>query len=217
MAGKIKWGILGYANIARDELIPAILQSKNSEFYALASRAPGKLESCRKSFNFEKGYVGYDALLNDPEVQAVYIPLPNSLHREWTIKAARCGKHVLCEKPVALNAAECMEMTEACESNHVLLMEAFMYRYSDRVRQLKKLLDSGMIGEIRHISASYRFLLDWGNDVRMVPELGGGSLYDVGCYPVNFIGMITGRVPSAVQAQVVMQNGVDYSFSSLLE
>src|SRR5690625_677336 len=115
MSEKIKWGVLGYARIARLFTIPAILKSSNSEFYAIASRSQSKLNDCREKFNCEKTYSTYDALLNDPEVQAVYIPLPNSLHKKWVIKAAEKGKHILCEKPIALSPSEALGMKDACD------------------------------------------------------------------------------------------------------
>src|SRR5690348_17283680 len=115
----LRWGVLGYARIARENLIPAIQRAANSEFHAIASREEAKLAECRARFKVAKTYRGYDELLNDPEVDAVYIPLPNALHCEWTIKAAERGKHVLCEKPIALNAAECRRMIAACAAHRV--------------------------------------------------------------------------------------------------
>src|SRR5688572_18316497 len=127
---KLRWGVLGYARIARESVIPALFRSNNSEFHALASRDEAKLADCRKRFATPKIYRSYDELVRDPEIDAVYIPLPNSLHREWTIRSAERGKHVLCEKPMGLNTAECRDMMAACTANRVTLMEAFMYRYS---------------------------------------------------------------------------------------
>src|SRR5580698_5639538 len=130
---KLRWGVLGYARIARESLIPAILRSGSSEFYAIASRDETKLAECRALFpRLAETYRDYDELLRDPEVDAVYVPLPNALHCEWTVKAAEKGKHVLCEKPLALNVAEVRTMTAACAAHGVTLMEAFMYRYTDR-------------------------------------------------------------------------------------
>lgn len=229
---KIRWGVLGYARIARETVIPAIHRAANSEFHALASRDEEKLAQCRQRYGVPKSYVGYAELLRDPAVDAVYIPLPNSLHREWTIKAAESGKHVLCEKPLGLNAGECREMIAACEANGVRLMEAFMYRYNARTRLVREVLRSGVLGEIRHVTSSFRFLLANPASIKLRPELGGGGLYDVGCYPVNFIGMVadenaariagTGVVPGGVQpATVAVQcersGGVDMNLSALLK
>ena len=217
MHNNIKWGVLGYARIARVSVIPAILRAQNSEFYAIASRDKEKIKQCQEEFGCPKAYTSYDELLDDPEIQAVYIPLPNSLHKEWTIKAAQKGKHVLCEKPFALNAQEALEMIAVCEKNNVNLMEAFMYRYTDRTKKVKEILDSGVIGEIKYINSSYRFLLNREDDIRRVPGLGGGALYDVGGYPLNFVGMVTGKTPVSMSAEYVVQDGVDVLFTAVLK
>ena len=193
-ADKIRWGVLGYARIARENLIPAMQRSSNSEFHALASREEAKLAEARTRFNVPKTFHDYGELLRDPEVDAVYLPLPNSLHRDWTLKAAEHGKHILCEKPMALNAKECKEMIAARAANHVTLMEAFMYRYTDRTRKVLEVLRAGTLGEIKFISSTFRFLLANPASIKLKPELGGGALYDVGCYPVNFIGMVLDEI-----------------------
>lgn len=222
---KIRWGVLGYARIARESLIPAICRSSNSVLHAIASRDDAKLADCRARFPTPKTYRGYDELLRDAEVDAVYIPLPNSLHQEWTIRAADRGKHVLCEKPLALNTAECREMTEACAANKVLLMEAFMYRYTDRTAKTLEVLRSGVLGEIKFITSTFRFLLANPASIKLKPELGGGALYDVGCYPINFAGMVMDEItrspaaalPESVSVQSVSEGGVDLIFSALLK
>ena len=226
---KIRWGVLGCARIARENVIPAIQRSSNSELYAIASREESKLAECRTRFNVPKTYGGYEDLLRDPEVDAIYIPLPNSLHCEWAVKAAENGKHVLCEKPLALNAAEGDRMIAASAANHVNLMEAFMYRYTDRTRQVLAVLRSGALGEIKFVSSTFRFLLANPASIKLKPELGGGALYDVGCYAVNFIGMIaveslraeSGRpessLPQSVAVECVRVGGVDVIFSALLK
>ncbi|HEX4343794.1 MAG TPA: Gfo/Idh/MocA family oxidoreductase [Verrucomicrobiae bacterium] len=225
MNRKIRWGVLGYARIAREKVIPAICIAKNSEFHAIASRDEAKLAACRTQFQVPKTFKGYADLLRDPEVDAVYIPLPNSLHREWTMKAAEQGKHILCEKPMALNATECREMIAACKANGVTLMEAFMYRYTDRTNKVQEILRSEVLGEIKFVSSNFRFFLNRPGDVRLVRELGGGSLYDVGCYPVNFAGMVADEitetpgsaVPESVSAECVTIDGVDMLFSAILK
>ena len=223
---KIRWGVLGYARIARLELIPAMQRAANSEFFALASRDTAKLAEARATFpGLARFYRGYDELLRDPEVEAVYIPLPNSLHREWTLKAAAHGKHVLCEKPLALTAADAREMTAACAAHGVLFMEAFMYRYTDRMRQVEAVLHSGALGEIKFVHASHRFLLTRPDSIKLKPELGGGALYDVGCYPVNFAGVVADFAagapgaarPASVAVECVRTGGIDESFSALLK
>jgi xylose dehydrogenase (NAD/NADP) len=224
---KIRWGVLGYARIAREDVIPAIQRSSNSEFRAIASRSKEKIEECRTRFKEVAGCYTYEDLLKDPDVDAVYIPLPNSMHREWTIKAAEQGKHVLCEKPMGLTAAECREMIQACETNGVTLMEAFMYRYSDRTQKVLEVLRSGALGEIKFISSTFRFLLSNPASIKYQPELGGGSLYDVGCYAVNFTGMIMDEtaggnsgaspVPESFSMEFTTSRGVDVLFSALLK
>ena len=226
-ARKIRWGVLGWARIARECVIPAILRSSNSTFHAIGSRDAAKLAECREKFSSAKTYSSYDEVLRDPEVDAVYVPLPNSLHREWTIKAAERGKHVLCEKPIALNATECREMISACAANGVTLMEAFMYRYTLRTCKTLEILRSGVLGDIKFISSTFRFLLANRSAIKTQPELGGGSLYDVGCYPVNFVGMVTdeiagagpgkGPLPESVCAELVRAGGVDMIFSGLMK
>ncbi len=226
---KIRWGVLGYARIARVELIPAIQRAANSEFYALASRDEAKLAEARALFPGVKKatYGSYEELLRDAEVDAVYVPLPNALHREWTIRAAEHGKHVLCEKPAGLTAAECREMIVACKANGVILMEAFMYRYTARTKEVLDVIRSGVLGEIKQVSATFRFLLSNPASIKLRPELGGGALYDVGCYPVNFIGMVAdaiaggapgaGGQPESVAVECVRVGGVDVNFSALLK
>lgn len=224
---KVRWGVLGYAKIAREQLIPAIKRSKNSEFYAIASRDSAKLKECTDKFGVVKTYIGYDSLIEDPNVEAVYIPLPNAMHKEWVLKAAKAGKHVLCEKPLALNAHECSQMISYCESQNVKFMEAFMYRYTERTKKVIEVLRSGVLGEIKFINSHFRFLLTNSASIKLKPELGGGSLYDVGCYPINFTSMVADYVegagvvgsalPEKVAATYTMQEGVDVLFSGTLK
>jgi predicted dehydrogenase len=223
---KIRWGVLGCARIAREAVIPAILRSSNSVLHAIASRQESTLAGCRAKFPTPAAYAGYEELLRDPAVDAVYIPLPNALHCQWTLRAAQHGKHVLCEKPLALDAAQCREMIAACAANRVLLMEAFMYRYTDRTRQVLEVLRSGALGELRFIVSTFRFLLADPASIKLKPELGGGSLYDAGCYPVNFTGMVmdeitrgqpAGALPESISAQFVRKGGVDIIYSALLK
>ncbi|MHC1787743.1 MAG: Gfo/Idh/MocA family protein [Christensenellales bacterium] len=216
MKAPLRYGILGYAGIAYKHVLPALLQADNAVPYALASRSKEKLMEGRARFGFQKLYGDYEALLDDPDVDVVYIPLPNALHKGWTIKAARKGKHVLCEKPLALTEEDCRQMFDACQENGVKLMEAFMYRYTPRLRILQELLASGLIGEIRHIHSNWRFLLTDNSNVRLSEGLGGGSLRDVGCYPVNLIGLLMGEEPVSVCARKVTFQGVDRALSAVL-
>ena len=217
MLNKVKWGILGFASIARESFIPALLKADNSEFYALASRSLDKLRQYGKCFNHPvKTYSNYDQLLDDPEIEAVYIPLPNSLHKEWTIKAARKGKHVLCEKPLALTSEDCREMIQECRRNNVKLMEGFMYRYSDRIAKAQKIILENKIGQVKYINSYFFSLASRACGDRINPTLGGGSLFDLGCYPVNLISMITGTEPVSISVEAIPINGVDRALSAIL-
>lgn len=217
MTNQVKWGILGYARIAKSSVIPGILRSEHSQLYAIASSDPEKRRECQELYGCPKVYENYEDVLNDDEVQAVYIPLPNSLHKEWAIKAVQRGKHVLCEKPIALHADECRELIETAAEHRVHVMEAFMYRYTDRMQKVQEVLASGEIGEVRYIQSTFRFLLNRPNTIKVRPELGGGSLYDVGCYPVNFVGMITNAVPASCASHSVIENGIDVMFSATMQ
>jgi predicted dehydrogenase len=224
-ARKIRWGVLGYARIARLEVLPAFLRAANAECIALASRDTAKLADARRNFpNIRKLFGDYGEVLRDPDVDAVYVPLPNSLHHEWTLRAAEHGKHVLCEKPLALNAAEVRAMIAACGARGVTLMEAFMYRYTARTRAVLEVLRSGVLGEIKFVHASFRFLLNRPDSIKYRPELGGGALYDIGVYPLNFAGLIADEFaggpgaarPVSVAVECVRRGGIDEIFSALL-
>lgn len=225
MSRKLRWGVLGYARIARLSVIPAIRKAANAECHAVASRDGAKLDQCQADGAPPKLYRAYEELLRDPEIDAIYVPLPNSLHREWTMRALAAGKHVLCEKPMGLTAAECREMIAAAETQRVLLMEAFMYRYTPRTQKVVEVVRSGALGEIRQVNAAFRFRLDRPS-IKLQRELGGGSLYDVGCYPINFVGLMVdtlaggqpgaGGLPERIAADAVWENGVDMNFAALL-
>ncbi len=212
---KVRWGILGYARIARTCLIPAILQDECSELYALATRGAETAEAARKENGFKVVYQTYDELLDDPNVDVVYVPLPNSLHKEWAIRAMRKGKNVLCEKPMAINRKDAEEMVAIARECKVLLMEAFMYRFLDKFKKLQSLLPE--IGEIRMVKSSWRFLLNRVNTIKEKPSLGGGSLYDVGCYPVSLVNSIFEELPTDVKSfRNINENGVDVSICAIM-
>ena len=213
---KVRWGVLGYARIARMQVIPAIARAGNAELCAIASRSLDKLAEAHNAHAIPHGYDDYNDFIADLDIDAIYVPLPNALHHEWAIRAMQAGKHVLCEKPLALNAHQAGEMIDAAKHNGCLLMEAFMYRYSARFAKLKEILASGVLGELRHINASFRFLLDRPNTIKTQSDLGGGALYDVGCYPVDLLGAITGNRPIDVTASGYFENGVDVNASALL-
>ncbi|MBA3943878.1 MAG: Gfo/Idh/MocA family oxidoreductase [Herpetosiphonaceae bacterium] len=197
---KLRWGILSTANIGKKAVIPAIKASSNGTVAALASRDGQHAQVVATELGIPQSYGSYEELLADPGIDAVYIPLPNSLHYEWTIKAARAGKHILCEKPLALNADQCMEMAVAAEQAGVLLMEAFMYRFHPQLAQVRALLDQGAIGDVRLLRSAFTFRLTNPANIRLQSELGGGSLMDVGCYCVNLSRTLFDAEPVEVQA-----------------
>jgi len=218
---QLRWGVLGCAGIAKRAVIPGIRQSRTGVVAAIASRDENKAKETAKEFDIPAAYGSYEALLEDPNIDAVYIPLPNHLHKEWTIRAAEAGKHVLCEKPIALNAREAEEMVEACARAGVLLAEAFMYRHHPRYRQIKEIIKSGEIGEIRGIHGAFTFNnAGDANNVRYKKYMGGGSIYDVGCYPINAARFILEKEPEAATVQAFFSpqhDHVDMMASGLVE
>ncbi|WP_046173423.1 Gfo/Idh/MocA family protein [Domibacillus indicus] len=195
----IRWGILGCAAIAKQAVIPGIQKSATGIVKAIASRTIEKAEEAAAELGIETAYGSYEELLADPNIDAVYIPLPNHLHREWTIRAAEAGKHVLCEKPAALNAGEAEEMKEACEKAKVLFAEAFMYRYHPRYQTIREIIQSGEIGEVRSLHGTFMFNnAEDKQNVRFKKDWGGGSLYDIGVYPLSAARLLLEEEPSAV-------------------
>ncbi len=206
----VQWGILGCARIAATALIPGIKGSANGEVLSVASRNVEKAKEYARKFDIPRAYGSYEELLDDPEIQAVCVPLPNSLHKEWTIKAAEKGKHVLCEKPIACCAADAQEMNEACQENGVLLMEAFAQRFHPQYQRVQELIEEGRIGKIFWITAAMSRSLYPADDIRMNPSLGGGALMDLGCYCINTARHLIGSEPVSVFAtQEIGQSGVD--------
>lgn len=200
---KIKWAVLGTAGIAKGQTIPGMLQAENCELYAIAGRSLEKAKAYQEEFGFTKAYGDYDELLADPQVEAVYIPLPNQLHHDWAIKALKAKKHVLCEKPLAPTAKEAEEMIRCANENGVLLMEAFAYLHSPYVCALKEIVDSGVLGEIRYIETAF-ITSDYDvSNIRMRKETFGGALYDLGCYNTSLILRLLGEEPESVQASAV--------------
>jgi len=214
---RLRWGVLGTANIARAAVIPALQHSNNGELVAVASREEEKARAFAAKQGIPRAYGSYEALLAAEDIEAVYIPLPNSLHREWTIKAAEAGKHVLCEKPLALNATECIAMDAAVRQNGVKLMEAFMYRFHPQTEKVLELIHGGAIGEPQMIYAAFTFRLTNPANIRLQPQLGGGSLMDVGSYCVNVSRTLAGAEPVEVQAYARWgKTGVDEEMAGVL-
>jgi predicted dehydrogenase len=218
MAEQIKWGVLGNANIARVCVIPAIQKSPNSMVYALATRSPESARQVATKHHIPHVHDGYDKLLADPNIQLIYIPLPNHLHHPWTIKALKAGKHVLCEKPLACNAPEAREMAETAKDLGLLLMEAFMYRFHPRSKRIKEMVADGLIGTPCLVRSAFCYhmdekLLASGECARLKPEMGGGALLDVGCYSVSVTRWLLDKEPTQLQAQAVHHpGGVDVNF-----
>jgi predicted dehydrogenase len=222
MSDPLRWGVLGNANIARVCVIPAIQKSRNGRVHALATRSPERSREVLEANDIPRVHEGYASLLEDPEIEAVYMPLPNHLHHPWARRALEKGKHVLCEKPLALNATEASEMSDTAEATGRTLMEAFMYRFHPRSLRVKQILEEGRIGQPRLLHSSFCFhmkeeVLEAGLEPRLRPEMGGGALLDVGCYGVSVSRWLVGREPSTVQARALYHpGGVDLLFVGTL-
>jgi predicted dehydrogenase len=216
---KLRWGVLGAAKIAVEKVVPAIQKSHRGEVGALASRDLARGREVAQKLNIATVHGSYEALLADRGVDAVYIPLPNHLHARWAIAAAEAGKHVLCEKPLALSAREAQTMIDAANAAGVKLMEAFMYRFHPTWRKVRDLCASGAIGEIRAIHSLFSYFNDNPKNIRNVPEYGGGALMDIGCYPVSVSRLLFGGEPTRIHAAVRRhpQFGTDMMTSALLE
>lgn len=212
---KVRWGVLSTAGIAQKSLLPAFLRAKNAQVTAIATSSDvQKAEQVAETFSIEKVYASYEALLADEEIDAVYIPLPNHLHKQWIIEAAKHHKHILCEKPIALTAEDVQEMEAVCQQYELLLMEAFMYDFHPQHARVKHLIAEGAIGQVRSMTASFSFYLDASRrptSIKMQKEMGGGSLYDVGCYGIHAIRNILQMEPATVHthAQLDEATGVD--------
>lgn len=213
---KVKWGILGTANIARWATIPGMILSEYCEMYAIAGRSLEKAESFKKEYGFEKAYGSYEELLNDENVQAVYVPLPNDIHIKWVKAALEKKKHVLCEKPLAMNAEEAREMYVTAEANGVNLMEAYAYLHSPYVASLKKDIESGIIGEVNYIDTAF-ITQGYKEDFRLHKEFGGGAMYDLGCYCTTMILSLINSDPEFVKATAEFTDlGVDFATAGLI-
>jgi predicted dehydrogenase len=213
----VRWGILGVASI-NNRLLPAFAAAPSARLVAIASRSPERAGAAARAAAVPKAYGSYEALLDDPEIDAIYNPLPNTLHAEWTRKAAERGKHVLCEKPLCPSAAEAGALVNHCRAKGIVLMDGFMWPHHPRTARLRQLLDAGEIGEVRRVAAAFTFRmepLDPGN-IRLRPELGGGSLLDVGCYCLYGIRWAFGAEPVRAQAWARFEHGVDVEVNGLV-
>ncbi len=207
---KIKWGVLGTAYICERDTVPGMMMAKNCELYAIAGRNSEKVKRFQEKYEFEKGYLDYLSLLNDPEVEAVYIPLPNTLHYEWTLEALKHKKHVLCEKPLAPTKTQAVKMFETAKENGVCLMEAFAYLQSPYIQAINQELISGSIGALRYMNVHFTTSDYDISNIRMRKETLGGSMYDIGVYASSLILRMFGENPKKVQAiSCLDENGVD--------
>jgi xylose dehydrogenase (NAD/NADP) len=213
MTNKIlKWGLLSTARINR-ALIPPLRASKRNQLLAVASRSRENADAFAKEQKIPRAYGSYESLLADPEIDVIYNSLPNHLHTEWTIKAVKAGKHVLCEKPLALSVDEVDAIKSAARQHGRVVAEAFMYRHHPQTLKVQELVKSGSLGTLKLIHGSFTFLISREGDVRLNPEMGGGSIWDVGCYPISYARTVVGEEPLEVFGwQVAGETGVDLTF-----
>lgn len=214
---KVKWGILGTANIAKGCTIPEMQQVDNCELYAIAGRDINKALKFKDDFGFQKAYGSYEELIEDSEVQAIYIPLPNGLHLKWVKEALQHKKHVICEKPLALNASAARDMFETAKANGVILMEAYAYLHSPYIKNLKADIDSGLIGEIDYIESEF-LTQGYSEDIRLYKDQGGGAMYDLGCYCTTMILSLIDSTPTSVIANArYTELGVDELTNAIIK
>ena len=215
----VRWGILGAANIAVNKVIPAMRSSRLARTVAIASRDLEKARAVATRLGIPKAYGSYEELIGDPEVEAIYNPLPNHLHVPWSVRAAQAGKHVLCEKPIALTADEARSLVAARDANGVEIAEAFMVRAHPQWLEVERLVASGRIGDLRVVSGHFSYSRRDANDIRSRPEWGGGALMDIGCYPIFVARWMFRAEPTAVVGSIDRDPafGVDRLTSALLQ
>ncbi|MBD9068611.1 MAG: gfo/Idh/MocA family oxidoreductase [Butyricicoccus sp.] len=212
------WGILGCSGIGKSRTIPGLLACENAELYAIAGRNEEKLKAYAEPFAPKKLYTDYQALLEDENVDAVYLPLPNGIHMEWVEKAAKAGKHILCEKPMALTEEQVREMFAAAKANGVLLEEAYAYRHAQLAQKVKEIVDSGAIGRIRYLESKHSTFDTNRSGIRYQKGNGGGAVYDVTCYNVSLASYLLGKDPEdmSVYCGFDKETGVDTSDAVML-
>jgi len=208
----LNWGLLSTANINR-ALITPLRNSPRNKLSAVASRTHESARAYAQEWNIPRSFGSYEAMLADPDIDVIYNPLPNHLHAEWTIKALNAGKNVLCEKPIALTLSEVDDMQAAALQNKKVLAEAFMYRHHPQTLKAKELVESGAIGKLQAVRGAFTYRMSTDINIRLVPEWGGGSIWDVGCYPISYTRFIIGAEPLEVFGQQVTgATGIDDSF-----
>jgi D-xylose 1-dehydrogenase (NADP+, D-xylono-1,5-lactone-forming) len=212
----LRWGILGVARINR-AVVPPLAGSPRHTLVAIASRDLRRATAEAERWSVPRAYGSYDQLLADPDIDVVYIPVPNSRHVDWSIAAVRAGKHVLCEKPLALDLAALDRLIREAAAARRVVAEAFMYRHQAQTLKVRELIAGGAVGSVRLIKGAFTFSIASEQDVRLDPTLGGGSLWDVGCYPVSYARFVLGEEPSeACGWQVSGPSGVDETFAGQL-
>jgi predicted dehydrogenase len=211
----VKWGIISTADINR-KVIPGAKESPKVDLIGVASRDEARAGEYAREWGIERSYGSYDALLADPDIEAVYISLPNTLHCEWSVRALEAGKHVLCEKPLSRHPDEVVEAFDVAERTGRLLSEAFMYRHNPQTKRLKELVDEGAIGELRLIRAAFSYGLYDEDNIRLRPEVEGGALMDVGCYCVSGSRLLGGEPVSAYGEAWFGPTGTDWVFGATL-
>jgi predicted dehydrogenase len=216
---ELRWGVLSTAKIAREKVIPGIKGAQRSRLVAIASRDRARAKAVAADAGIERVHESYDALLADPEVDAVYVPLPNHLHAEWSIAAARAGKHVLCEKPLAPTAADAERMIAVAEAEGVRLMEAFMYRLHPSWARVVELVRAGAIGRLVAVQSWFSYYNDDPANIRNVRAFAGGALYDIGCYCVDLSRLLFDAEPIDVRASIVRDpvSGVDVLTTGIID
>lgn len=217
---KVRWGILGTANIAVEKVIPAIKEDKYSLIEAISSRSKKKAETTAKELSIPKFYGSYDELLKDPDIDAVYIPLPNHLHMPWSIKALEAGKHVLCEKPIAMDADEVEKLMDTAEKHSDLkVMEAFMYRHHPQWEKTYQLVHNKEIGKLQSIEIFFSYYNTDPDDIRNQVEMGGGALMDIGCYAISLSRFLFEREPTDIYSRMKKDDDlkVDYLTSTIMD
>ena len=211
----LRWGILSTARINR-RLIPAMRSARRTKLVAVASRSQASADAYAAEWKIPRALGSYRALLDDPDIDAVYISLPNSLHADWAVRAAQAGKHVLCEKPLAQSVADCSRVQAATEAAGVVVAEAIMYLYHPLLHEARRLARSGALGEVGFARGSFSFILERPENVRWKPQLGGGALWDIGIYPVSFCQWILGEPDHVFAWQTLAGSGVDAATAGVL-
>lgn len=217
---KLRWGVLSTAKIGREKVIPALQKSVHNQVLAICSRTEQSARDTADNLGIERAYGSYEALLADPDIDAIYNPLPNHLHVEWSIKALQAGKHVLCEKPLGLNTADAQRLVDAARAFPQLkVMEAFMYRFHPQWQLTKQLIDEGRIGKLHAVHSHFSYNNREANNIRNKVDMGGGALLDIGCYSISLSRWLFNEEPAQVLGQITPMPGeeVDCLTSAIME